>query len=91
MAKWVFKLRGLGTDPDVVRAYTVGDAATTRALNKHREDTETNEQVLDRLWAQFITENVVNKDYVVRKDAALATAAAGITKIAPSVETAETP
>ncbi len=90
MAKFVFKLRGLGVEPDVIRTYTVGDANTTRALDKNRDGAETNEQVITRLWTQFMQENVVNKDYIVRKDAALTAAASGITKVVPTVDTVET-
>jgi len=96
MAGWVFKLKGLGVDPTIVRTYTLNDAASTRALDKQRafksgatpEDPlvpETNEEVLVRLWNNFMTDFVVNPEYLVRKIAAEVTATSSITKAVPAV------
>ncbi len=90
MAKFVFKLKGLGADPDIIRTFTVGDTPTIRALAKARIGTETNDQVLLRLWTAFMNANVVDAEYLVRKNEALATAAIGITKLVPTIETTET-
>ncbi len=85
MAGWVFKLKGLGADPTIVRTYTVNDAATTRALDKHRKPSESNEQVLVRLWDKFVTDNVVEADHFVRKNEALMATAATIVPAVPVI------
>ncbi len=90
MAKFVFKLKGLGVEPDVVRTYTISDGTVTRALDKVRQENETNPQLLARLWLAFITENIVNGDYVVRQDEAVLALVATINKAVPTVETTET-
>ncbi len=90
MAKFVFKLKGLGANPDIIRTFTVGDTPTIRALDKLRNGTETNDQVLLRLWTAFMNANIVDAEYVVRKNEALTAAASTITKVVPTVETTET-
>lgn len=79
MASFVFKLRGLGTDPNIGLAFPLGDNATVRALNHLRVGAETNEQLLTRVWQRFMSEFII-ADYLARKTPALTTTAAGIAK-----------
>ncbi len=86
MAKFVFKLKGLGADPDIIRTFTVGDTPIIRALDKLRVGAETNDQLLLRLWTAFMNQNIVDAEYLTRRSELITT----INRLTPTVETTET-